>query len=211
MLISYEDEKNRRQVPKIKEYLSLKKYCDILYCYLQVISNYDDETKERYVLKKSINFTKIAGDLGISRQTASTKFKNLKDMGLIVEDSIRFILVNLDKEIAELVPFSTLRILTNTVKDNVISVYIYLLVRYRAEKQQPFIFTFEQIKKYVGIGESRGTDYIVSDILTLLSKLELVTCSQSTEVVNGGIRTIYRVESMKNKIEDAKGIELKFG
>ena len=124
MLISYEDEKNRRQVPKIKEYLSLKKYCDILYCYLQVISNYDDETKERYVLKKSINFTKIAGDLGISRQTASTKFKNLKDMGLIVEDSIRFILVNLDKEIAELVPFSTLRILTNTVKDNVISVYI---------------------------------------------------------------------------------------
>lgn len=211
MLISYEDEKNRRQVPKIKEYLSLKKYCDVLYCYLQVISYFDEENKERYIPKKFINFTKIGEDLNISRQTVSTKFKNLKEMGLIIEDPGKYVLANLDKEVAELVPFSTLRILTNTVKDNVISVYVYLLVRYRAEKEKPFIFTYEQIKKYVGIGESRGTDYIINDILLLLSKLDLLNYSMNIEVVNGGPRSIYKVEGMNNKIEDPKDVQIKFG
>lgn len=211
MLVSYDDEKNRRQVPKVKEYLSLKKYCDVLYCYLQVVSHFDEENKERYILKKNINFTKIGADLGITRQTASTKFRYLKDMGLIIEQQEKYILANLDKEVAELVPFSTLRILTNTVKDNVISTYVYLLVRYRAEKEKPFIFTYEQIKKYVGIGISRGTDYIVSDILLLLSKLDLLKYSMSIEMINGGARSIYKVESMNNKIEDPKDVEIKFG
>lgn len=213
MLVSYEDEKNRRQVPKVKEYLSAKKYCDSLYCYLQVMSSFDEETKERYLLKKDIKYTKIAEDLDMSRQTASSKFKNLIDIGLLIEkkEDKKYVLANLDKEIAELVPFSTLRILTNTVKDKVISVYIYLLVRYRAEQQKPYIFTYSQIKKYVDIGESRGTDYIVSDILLILKKLELLNYVESTEVVNGGIKTIYQVVSMNNKIEDPKDIEIKFG
>lgn len=211
MLVSYNDEKNRRQVPKVKDYLSVKKYCDMLYCYLQVISCFDEETNERYILQKNIKFTNIGSDLGMSRQTASTKFKQLKDLGLIVEREGKYILVNLDKEVAELIPFSTLRILTNTVKENVISTYVYLLVRYRAEKEKPFIFTFEQIKKYIGIGVSRGTDYIISDILLLLSKLDLLKYSMSVEMVNGGARSIYKVESMNNKIEDPKDIKIKFG
>ena len=132
-------------------------------------------------------------------------------MGLIIEEAGRYVLVNLDKEVAELVPFSTLRILTNTVKENVISTYVYLLVRYRAEKEKPFIFTFEQIKRNIGVGESRGTDYIISDILLLLSKLDLLKYSMTVEVVNGGPRSIYQVESMNNKIDDAKDVEIKFG
>lgn len=211
MLISYEDEKNRRQVPKVKDYLSAKKYCDYMYCYLQVMSVFDEESKERYLLKKNINFSQIGRDLQVSRQTASTKFKNLISIGLLAEKKDRYILVNLDKEIAELVPFSTLRILTNTVKENVISVYIYLLVRYRAEQQKQFLFTFSQIKKYVGIGESRGTDYIVSDILLVLKKLDLLDYSETHEVVNGGIKTIYYVNSMNNKIDNPQDVEIKFG
>ena len=79
MLVSYNEEKNRRQVPKTKDYLSFKKYCDVLYCYLQVISSFNEETKERFILKKKINFTKIGADLGMSRQTVSSKFKVLKE------------------------------------------------------------------------------------------------------------------------------------
>ena len=138
-------------------------------------------------------------------------FKNLISIGLLTEKEDRYILVNLDKEIAELIPFSTLRILTNTVKENVISVYIYLLVRYRAEQQKPFLFTFTQIKKYVGIGESRGTDYIISDILLVLKKLDLLDYITNTEVVNGGVKTIYQVVSMNNKIDNPQDIEIKFG
>ena len=212
MLISYSEEKNRRQVPKLKDYLSVKKYCDNLYCYLQVMSKYDEEKKQRYLLKKDVKFNKIGEDLEISRQTASTRFKNLIEMGLVIEEPIekKYILVSLDKEVAELIPFSTLRILTNTVKDKVISVYVYLLVRYRAEDQKNFYFTYSQIKKYVGIGDSRSTDYIVSDILFILKKLELVNYIKEWKEDENGLKSVYRVIEINNKIDNFKDVAIKF-
>ena len=208
MLISYELEKNRRQIPKTSEYLKLKTYCDYLYGYLQVNSSYDETTKTRYILKKDCKYTDIAKDLGISRQTVSKKFNDLKTTGLIKEDEInnRFILVTLEKEIAELIPFSTLRILSNTVQDKVISVYVYLLVRFRAEKQKSFRFTLSQIKSAVGVGESRSTDYIISDILTVLQKLGLLKYEGVTEFEEGvGYKYCYHILDMNNKIEEADG------
>lgn len=217
MILSYEEEKNRRQVPKIKEFLSTKKYCDIVYCYLQVISQYDEINNVRYVLKKDCKFTKIGEDLDLSRQTVAKKIKNMLDdpkngIGLIHEERDRYILLNLEKEVAELVPFSTIRILANTVKERVISVFIYLLVRYRAEKEHSFIFTLAQIKRYVGIGESRGTDYIITDILLILSKLDLLKYELRIEKQeDGNFRSVYYVIDMNNKIDDPKDTEIKFG
>ena len=211
MLVTYEEEKNRRQVPKVKEYLAMKEYCDYLYCYLQVISKYDEANNERFILAKDCKYTSIGNALGMSRQTASKKFNALIDAGLLIKDGEKYILVNLEKTIAELVPFSTLRILTNTVQEKVISTFIYLLVRYRAEQEKSFIFTLEQIKKYIGVGISRSTDYIVTDILFLLKKLELLEYELKNEVQeDGSVRSIYWVKSMQNKITDAKDIVLNF-
>ena len=211
MLVTYEEEKNRRQVPKVKEYLAMKEYCDYLYCYLQVISKYDEANNERFILAKDCKYTSIGNALGMSRQTASKKFNALIDAGLLIKDGEKYILVNLEKTIAELVPFSTLRILTNTVQEKVISTFIYLLVRYRAEQEKSFIFTLEQIKKYIGVGVSRSTDYIVTDILFLLKKLELLEYELKNEVQeDGSVRSIYWVKSMQNKITDAKDIVLNF-
>ena len=204
MLISYEQEKNRRQVPKTSEYLKVKDYCDYLYCYLQVNSSFDEANKIRYILKKDLKFAAVGRDLEMSRQTAKKKFDKLVELGLVVEENYRYVLVTLDKTLAELVPFSTLRILTNTVQDKVISVYVYLLVRYRAEQQRSFIFTLKQIKAAVGVGESKSTDYIVTDILVVLKKLGLLEYELGEAGSDEGYKTIYKVSNMNNKIEEQK-------
>ena len=205
MLISYEQEKNRRQVPKTAEYLKLKNYCDYVYCYLQVNSLFDEEGGFRYILKKDCKYTMVARDLNMTRQTASDKIKKLIQLGLVKEEDHRYILVNLDKTLAELVPYTTLRILTSTVKDKVISVFVYFLVRFRAEHQKPFIFTMKQVKTVVGIGESRSTDYIVTDILTVLSKLGLIKYEKLIDnSEEGTFKTYYKILDMSNKIENVE-------
>ena len=70
---------NSRQVPKTKEICSNKKYYDVLYSYLQCISELEENSKIRYFSKKEVNFTKLGEQFGLSRQTISTKFKNLKE------------------------------------------------------------------------------------------------------------------------------------
>lgn len=203
MLISYTEEKNRRQVPKVKDYLASKDYCDSLYCYLQVISEFDEDKKERYVLKKNCKWQKIGEDIDMCRQTVKNKFTKMLGKGLIKEDGDRYILINLENTIAELIPFPTLRVLVNTMKEKVISLYIYFLVRYRAEQQKSFVFTFTQIKNMLNIGASRSTDYIITDMLLVLNKLELIKYESKTERQNdGSIKTIYTMVDMTNKIND---------
>lgn len=211
MLVTYEQEKNRRQVPKVREYLAMKDYSDVLYCYLQVISQYDAKKEIRFVPAKECKFTAIANNLGMTRQTISKKFKVLEEAGLIRKFDDRYEIINLEKEIAELVPFTTLRILTNTVRENVISTFVYLLVRYRAEKEQEFKFTLEQIKRNIGVGVSRSTDYIVTDILLVLKKLDLLDYELRNETDDdGSVKSIYYVTNMSNKIVDFKDIEERF-
>lgn len=201
MLVNYTEEKNRRQVPKVKDYLASKDYCDSLYCYLQVISEFDEDKKERYVLKKNCKWQKIGEDIDMCRQTVKNKFTKMLGKGLIKEEDDRYILINLENTIAELIPFPTLRVLVNTMKEKVISLYVYFLVRYRAEQQKSFIFTFTQIKNMLNIGVSRSTDYIITDMLLVLSKLELIKYESKTErQSDGSIKTTYTMIDMTNKI-----------
>ena len=58
---------NSRQMPKTKTICSNKKYYDILYAYLQCISERDEISNKRYFYKKDINFSKLAEIFGLSR------------------------------------------------------------------------------------------------------------------------------------------------
>ena len=130
---------NSRQIPKIKNICSNKKYYDILYAYLQCISVRDEEDGERYVSKKDINFSKLGEMFNLSRQTVSTKFKSLKELGLVEEinkDKIK--IIKLDADLATLVPYNTLKLITDTLSENTISTYTFLLNWYYANKCQPF-------------------------------------------------------------------------
>lgn len=126
-----------RQVPKTIEICSNKKYHDIFYSYLQEISEWDGvKGHPRYIKKKQINYSNIANVLGLSRQTVSTKFKNLQTMGLITQiDNDTYELSILSQDVAALIPYKTLKLLVDALSENSISVYIYLLRKYLANKE----------------------------------------------------------------------------
>ena len=106
---------NSRQVPKTKEICANKKYYDILYSYLQCISEKDPSGARRFN-KKEINFSQLGARFNLSRQTISTKFKNLKELGLIKEiDKDTYEIIVLEKNLASLIPHETLKLLTDTL------------------------------------------------------------------------------------------------
>lgn len=142
----------------------------------------------------------------LSRQTISTRFKNLKELGLIREvDNETYELITLEKDIASLVPHNTLKLITDTLSDNSISTYIYLFNRYYANECKPFQFTLEQIKSHIGICTStRSNDEIITNILFILEKIGLIKYSLTTVKQEldtfQNVKTIYQLDWLTNQI-----------
>lgn len=202
---------NSRQVPKVKDYMSSAKYCDYLYGYLQAMSRWDGIIGHpRYIYKKSINFSRIAADLGKTRQTISKKFKMMMEGDqkndlppLIIDKGDIYQLIYLEGNLAMLVPESTLKILVATLQQNTISTYVYLLNRYIANRYQSYQFTFKELKAAIGIAtNSNGNNYIISSILFVLAKIGLLTYDSKVGVnQNGKIVSRQRITWMTNKID----------
>lgn len=199
------NKRDSRQVPKNKEICTNKKYYDILYAYLQCISEYDDKTNERSFSKKAVNFTNLAKMFSMSRQTISKKFNNLIELGLVVtKDENTFLLTELNANIAALVPYKTLKLITDTLNEHSINTYVYLLNRYYANQCQAFQFTLAQVKDYIGICTStRSNDDTITNILFVLQKLGLIryrlTTAEQKDNFNN-IKTIYELEWLTNEI-----------
>lgn len=198
---------NSRQVPKVKTICADKKYYDILYSYLQCISDYNEATKVRSFSKKAINFSKLGEQFGLSRQTVSTKFKNLKELGLVNElANGDYELRILEKELAFLVPYDTLKLITDALSENSVSTYVYLLNRYWANEGKPFQFTLEQIKSHIGIcTTTRSNDNVITNILFVLEKIGLIKYSLTTiqqETDNfQNIKTVYQLNEVNRDIK----------
>ena len=200
---------NSRQIPDNKIICADKKYYDILYGYLQQISE-SEECKGavvRYIPTKEVSFVRLSEILNLSRQTVSTKMKNLEKLGLVVKNDSkkRYELTTLDATMAALVPYPTLKLLVDALSENSISTYVYLLNRYVANNERPFQFTLAQIKSAIGISTStRSNDDVITNILFVLAKIGLIKYSlaavaQKDEFEN--IKTIYQVDWMTNYLE----------
>ena len=198
-----------RQIPKTKEYCANKGYYDILYGYLQEQSQWEKNqyNNRRYVEKSIINYSQLGKKLGLSRQTVSRKFKNLIDLGLIKdEQGDRYYLTPLSSDIASLIPNPTLKLITDTLNEYSISVYVYLLVRYIANGEEYFIFKLSDIKKHIGIcATTRSNDDIITNILFVLQKIGLIkyhlTTLQQDNVDYKDVRTVYQLDFLTNYIE----------
>ena len=201
-----ENKKDSRQIPKTKDICSNKNYYDVMYAYFQCLSDKDDNGI-RYFDKKEVKFTKLGELFGISRQTASTRFKNLQELGLIKEyDTKHYELVTLEKDMASLIQYKTLKIITDTLSENSISTYIYLLNRYYANGCKSFQFTLEQVKAQIGIATTtRSNDNIVTNILFILEKIGLIkyelTSVKQTDDNFQNIKTIYQLTWLTNEIK----------
>lgn len=140
----------------------------------------------------------------LSRQTVSTKFKNLKELGLVRElDKETYEIITLEKDLAALVPYSTLKLITDTLNENSISAYVYLLCCYYANDCKPFCFTLEQIKNHIGIcASTRSNDDVVTNILFVLEKIGLIKYSltavkQESDTFQN-VKTIYQLDWLTN-------------
>ena len=200
-----ENKRDSRQVPKDKQICTNKKYYDILYAYLQCISTYDEGANERSFTKKDINFSNLASMFNMSRQTVSKKFNNLIELGLVVaKDNSTFLLTTLEPNIAALVPYKTLKLITDTLNEHSIKTYVYLLNRYYANQCRSFQFTLAQVKECIGIcATTRSNDDTVTNILFVLQKLGLIkyklTTAEQKDNFNN-IKTIYELEWLTNEI-----------
>jgi hypothetical protein len=194
---------NSRQIPSIKQYTADKKYSDLIYGVLQEMSDVEeiDGVKKRFVDKKQVSFASLESRLGIARQTISTKFKNLIKLGLIEEDAAakRYWLKYLDKSICSLVPFETLRKLNNTLSNNAISLFVYLLNRYIANGEKEYCATMAQMKEFIGIATSTTSNNdVINDILQVLTLLGLM----KTEIRMMEGKTYIFVVWMSNTVKE---------
>lgn len=202
-------QKNSRQVPKEKELIINSNYFDTLYCYLQSISYPGDGgDARRYLPKKEINFSKVAAAIGLSRQTVSTKFNNmLQNLEIISLEDEKYYFNILESNAAFLIEENTLRIMVTTLKEKSISLFVYLLNRYLANKEQGYEFYFSQCKSFLGYSvNTRSNDYLISDPLIVFKKLGLIDYSLC-EKEDG--RTVYSILWMKNYISGIQVDELK--
>lgn len=202
-------ENTDRQVPKTKKHLANKQYYDILYGYLQSISDVrntkDPSVKQRVFYKKDINFSKLGEHFNLTRQTVATKFKNLIAMGLIEQiDKDTYELTRLSNTEGFLIPYPTLKILCDTLSENSISTYTYLYNRYYANNCQPFVFTLAQVKGNIGVSDkTRSNDDIITNILFILQKIGLLKYSMTTSVQENdfkNVKTIYQIDWMTTKL-----------
>lgn len=195
---------NSRQMPSNKSYTAEKKYSDLLYGVLQEMSELSVESGEkvRYIKQSDVSYSKLATRINLSRQTVATKFKFLISSGLIVVDDVRkiYILKNLDRTVSSLIPFDTLRKLNNTLSHNSISTFVYLMNRYFAEGQHPYIVTLRQIKEFLGLAiTTSSNDIVITDILQVLKLLGLIDYDK---VFVEETKSMFQIKSISNLVRD---------
>lgn len=198
-------ESNSRQIPKVERYCANKKYNDLLYGYLQEISVKVDRDigAARLVPKSEINYVQLGKKFNLSRQTVATRFKNLLELGLIAEwaeDDKYYQLLTLEQNVAALIPYKTLKLMVDSLSTHSISTYVYFLNRYVANGEKEFIFTYDQIKAYIGISvNTRSNDETVANILFTLKNLRLIDIELTTL---DGLKTVYKLKWVVNKISE---------
>lgn len=210
---------NSRQIPKVKEYMAHKGYSDNIYSYLQHISHWDGNPGEpRYIYKNEMNYSAIAKDLNISRQTVSNKIRHMikgeKPKKNETEDSfIPLIEYDEESQCYKLIPFqsnlallvsqNTLTVMISLLRQHVISAYVYLYNRYIANGCKKYQFTYPQLKQMIGVGsKSRGNNTTITSILFGLQKLGLLKYTiQPTDLQRAYITW------MTNQIEDVPNFD----
>lgn len=201
---------NSRQMPSQKSITSNKLYCDQLYAWLQLHSERYSK-RQRRIAKKEVKWSKIERDftrfdpvedkevITLGRRTIPKYFKMLIDNDLIYEDKEYYYLAVLEQGEGYLIEFNTLQKLQNTMKRNSINVYIYLLNRYFANGNEPFVATMSQIKEYIGHSTATtSNNLIISDILDILRRLGLLRY----ELVQEEDKRYYQFFEVKNKLPD---------
>lgn len=156
-------------------FLNDKKVDGELYALFQEYS-YADDQKRTIVNRKSLpTQVQMCEKLGIKSPKTLREHRNyLIKQGFIVEEEDHYVLPNAE-EIFIKIPLETLQFLNDTLKEQVIKIYIYLSQRWKY-KGTEFYFTKEDIANHIGLDvNNRRTYTIIENVLQCLSLLGLLT------------------------------------
>ncbi len=146
-----------------------------LYAYLQSISYKDIINGENVTLvnKRDINKKHIAEEiLGKSVRTVTRHMDILIEKGYLVEKDFDYWLPNLE-ETYLLIPVETMQFLIDTLKENVIKVYLYLGKKFKTKKN--YEFTKKELMIAIGTNPTNSRQLMSMDnILICLESLGLI-------------------------------------
>jgi biotin operon repressor len=153
------------------------------------------------VLGSDVNYAALGRTLGITRQTISKRFNKLIELGLLEQkENGDYTLTRLTSNEAFLIPQDTLTVLVSALNENSITIYAHLLERYYASECERFSFSITGLKDLCGLGvKTTSNNYIITNILDVLQKLELISYSMTTtRTKEGQCETHYYLESATN-------------
>ena len=194
-------------IPNTEEGFFLKsKNCnERIYVYLLLKSKRHSNSKETYRYVEKMTQQKIANDLGINRNTVSTRLKDLVKYGYIIPDGKYYRIPKTDHY--TLIPEMVLHFLLNHVKgdEKLIKLYIVLFDYFNTEKS----FSIVDLHKELGYALSKdgkpiskNSDYIRT-LLTILSEAGLVKYDiRGGRNEKGAFIDIYTILSMYSNINE---------
>ncbi len=139
-------------------FLNNNKLDGLMYAYFQSLSmpyKIDENTYETRVDKSAIPSQAEAGKK-IRISTAKTWRKHLQELidnGYIVEYDDYYVLPQVE-DVFFLIPLNTLKFMVDTLKDDVIKVYIYLGQRYKYAQSEQRLYSFTQKEIRIALGKS---------------------------------------------------------
>lgn len=164
-----------------KTFLSDKKVDGELYAFLQA-NSFPNEKKETIVEKRNLpTQAKICEILGCkSPKTYRAHLQYLIQQGYVEEREKVYYLPNVE-EIYFMIPLDTLKFLNDTLKEQVIKIYIYLGQRFKYK--QDYVFTIEEIAQHIGIalGNNKRNYDIINNCLVCLRNNGLITYAEFYE------------------------------
>ena len=180
------DNKIKKRIPantslEFPTFLNDRKIDGELYAFLQQISTVRNDN-ETVIDKYTMPTQRVICDaVGIkSPKTLRGHLQYLINAGYIVEEENFFVLPN-KEEFYFLIPLETIKYLNDTLKEQVIKIYVYLGQRYQyaQSKGDLYQFTLEEIASHIGytlVGNPRGyeTVYNALDCLRQLGLIDYV-------------------------------------
>lgn len=158
-----EKEANKRRIPTGDGIMNDKKFNDLVYSYLQCISDRRQGEHDRYLFKSRLNKSRAAKNLRMNLRTFYRKFDHLVDKGYIVETEDTYELPKIS-EYNFYIPYETLQFLVDVSNEDVISVYSYLgqlqesLRKEKGEKKTSPYFTISRLLIIMNYKIKNGKD-----------------------------------------------------
>lgn len=160
---------------KYNTFLNNKKVNAELYALLMTYSFPDDQKRTVVIKKKLPSQATLCSQIGIkSPKTYRAHLQHLIDFGYIIDDKDRYYLLQ-KEDIFFDIPLETVKYLNDTMREQVVKIYIYLGQRNKYKPKQ-YIFTIEEIAEHIGInlnGNSRNYE-IINNALVCLKNNELI-------------------------------------